>query len=89
MVAILSGNLNFRGRVHPKLDLGYLASPPLVVAYAVEGDILRDPVGRDPAGAPVHLSDLWPCEAEIAETMREGWRRADVTGCRSSIPARA
>lgn len=81
--AVLSGNRNFPGRVHPKLDLGYLASPPLVVAYAIrgviDGDILSDPVGLDPNGAPVYLSDLWPDAAEIEAAMARSLRAADVT----------
>ena len=68
-VAVLSGNRNFPGRVHPLLDAGLLASPPLVVAYAlkgdVRGDILRDPLGTDPEGRPVTLADLWPTGAEL------------------------
>ncbi|WP_420005671.1 aconitate hydratase AcnA [Arenibacterium sp. LLYu02] len=69
IAAVLSGNRNFPGRVHPKLDLGFLASPPLVIAFAlkghVRGDILSDPLGLDATGAPVYLSDLWPSEAAI------------------------
>ncbi len=69
IAAVLSGNRNFPGRVHPKLDLGFLASPPLVIAFALKGhvcgDILADPLCLDAAGGPVTLSDLWPSEAEI------------------------
>jgi aconitate hydratase len=70
-VAVLSGNRNFEGRVNPKLPAGYLASPALVVAYAIAGNIrvnLRDePVGTDGAGQPVWLRDLMPSDAEVAE----------------------
>lgn len=80
--AVLSGNRNFPGRVHPKLDLGYLASPPLVVAYAlkgtVEGDILTDPLGQGADGRPVTLSDIWPAPEEIEAAMQAGFRSEDV-----------
>ncbi len=63
-VAVLSGNRNFPGRVHPQLEAGFLASPPLVVAFALAGDvnrnILTDPIGRSAAGAEIRLADLWP-----------------------------
>jgi len=68
-VAVLSGNRNFPGRVHPQLDAGFLASPPLVVAYALAGDvrrdILRDPLGLTPEDRPVYLTDIWPGSEEI------------------------
>ena len=70
-VAVLSGNRNFPGRVHPDLDLGVLVSPPHVVAYAIAGDaerdLTREPVGRTPAGRAVFLDELWPSPEEIAE----------------------
>ncbi|MGU3498004.1 aconitate hydratase AcnA [Mycobacterium sp. C31M] len=69
--AVLSGNRNFPGRVHPRLQYGYLASPPLVVAYALAGSVLHDfetePVGHDHAGAAVYLADLWPTDVETAQ----------------------
>jgi aconitate hydratase len=68
-VAVLSGNRNFPGRVHAQLEAGFLASPPLAVAYALAGDvnrnILSDPITHRPDGAPVHLKDLWPTGDEI------------------------
>jgi aconitate hydratase len=71
--AVLSGNRNFEARVHPEVKANYLASPPLVVAYALAGrmdvDLLSEPLGHDPDGAPVFLSDLWPSPAEVQETM--------------------
>ncbi|TRW99129.1 aconitate hydratase AcnA [Paracoccus sp. M683] len=80
--AVLSGNRNFPGRVHPKLDLGYLASPPLVIAYAikgrVDGDILNDPLGPGRDGRPVRLADIWPDDAEIEAAMQAGFRAGDV-----------
>ncbi|MGO4855330.1 aconitate hydratase AcnA [Phaeovulum sp. W22_SRMD_FR3] len=82
IAAVLSGNRNFPGRVHPKLDLGYLASPPLVIAYAIRGticgDILTEPLGQRADGLPVRLADLWPSEAEISEALAQGFRAADV-----------
>jgi aconitate hydratase len=68
-VGILSGNRNFPGRVHPQIDDAFLASPALVVAFALAGDavidIAHDPIGRDARGTPVRLADLWPTGAEI------------------------
>ncbi|HEY2037445.1 MAG TPA: aconitate hydratase AcnA, partial [Steroidobacteraceae bacterium] len=68
-VAVLSGNRNFPGRVHPQLEAAFLASPPLVVAFALAGDvnrnILTDPLGYTPAGTPVRLADIWPAAPEI------------------------
>jgi aconitate hydratase len=68
-VAVLSGNRNFPGRVHPQLEAGFLASPPLVVAFALAGDvnrdILADPIGRSSSGEEVRLADLWPSGDEI------------------------
>jgi aconitate hydratase len=67
--AVLSGNRNFEGRVHPNAQANYLASPPLVVAYALAGtvdiDLTRDPLGRGSDGQPVYLADLWPTSQEI------------------------
>ncbi len=70
VAAVLSGNRNFEGRVHPLTRANYLCSPPLVVAYAlrgtVRGDLTRDPIGLDLQGRPVTLHDLWPSAAEVA-----------------------
>ncbi|MCC5791597.1 MAG: aconitate hydratase AcnA [Legionellaceae bacterium] len=69
--SVLSGNRNFEGRVHPQVLANWLASPPLVVAYALAGstrlDLSKDPLGQDQQGKPVYLKDLWPSNAEIAE----------------------
>ena len=69
--SVLSGNRNFEGRVNPLVKANYLASPPLVVAYAIAGtmrkDITREPLGRDSEGRDVYLKDLWPSQKEIAE----------------------
>ncbi len=82
ITAVLSGNRNFPGRVHPKLDLAYLASPELVVAYAlrgtVRGDILADPLGVGLTGTDVRLADIWPTPDEIDAAMAVGFRTSDV-----------
>lgn len=73
--AVLSGNRNFEGRVHPLTETNYLASPPLVVAYALAGstavDISRDPLGIGSSGHPVYLEDLWPSNRETTDTIRQ------------------
>lgn len=67
--AVLSGNRNFEGRVHPLTRANYLASPPLVVAYSIAGrvdlDFESEPLGNDPSGAPVFLRDIWPNRQEV------------------------
>jgi aconitate hydratase len=71
--AVLSGNRNFEGRIHPLVRMNYLASPPLVVAYALAGnldvDLLNEPLGEDAQGKPVYLKDVWPSSGEIQETV--------------------
>ena len=73
VAAVLSGNRNFEGRIQQQVRANYLASPPLVVAYALAGtmtmDLTTEPLGTDPAGQPVYLRDIWPTEREIQETM--------------------
>ena len=73
-VAVLSGNRNFEGRIHPQVRANYLASPPLVVAYALAGrmdiDITTEPIGDDAKGAPVYLKDIWPTPEEIQDAIR-------------------
>ncbi len=73
-VAVLSGNRNFEGRIHPLVRANYLASPPLVVAYALAGrmdmDLTTEPLGNDTAGKPVFLKDIWPSPQEIETTVR-------------------
>src|SRR5262249_45010901 len=73
VAAVLSGNRNFEGRVHPDVRANYLASPPLVVAYALAGrvdiDLANDPLGTDGNGKPVFLKDIWPSQQEIQETV--------------------
>ncbi|MCP2680129.1 aconitate hydratase AcnA [Maricaulaceae bacterium NA33B04] len=72
--SVLSGNRNFEGRVSPDVRANYLASPPLVVAYAIAGtmniNVAEDPIGQDPDGKPVYLKDIWPSSAEIADVVR-------------------
>ncbi|HEY1830246.1 MAG TPA: aconitate hydratase AcnA [Acidimicrobiales bacterium] len=74
VAAVLSGNRNFEGRIHADVRLNYLASPPLVVAYALAGtmdlDLTTEPLGEDSDGQPVFLSDIWPSATEVAETIR-------------------
>jgi aconitate hydratase len=73
--AVLSGNRNFEGRVNPDVRANYLASPPLVVAYALAGsmfvDLTTEPLGTGPDGNPVYLKDIWPSSKEIADIIRE------------------
>ncbi|MGO4404599.1 aconitate hydratase AcnA [Bosea sp. RAF48] len=80
-VAVLSGNRNFPGRVHPDLENGFLASPPLVIAFALAGtvniDITREPVGFEADGRPVMLHEIWPTGAEIDAAVASGWDVAD------------
>jgi len=73
VASVLSGNRNFEGRIHPDCRMNYLASPPLVVAYALAGtmdvDLVHDPLGHDPDGRPVTLADVWPTEEEVARVV--------------------
>jgi aconitate hydratase len=72
-VSVLSGNRNFEGRINPDVKMNYLASPPLVIAYALAGtmdfDFSRQPLGRDPQGRDVFLADIWPDPAEVQATI--------------------
>jgi aconitate hydratase len=74
VAAVLSGNRNFEGRIHPQVRAAYLASPPLVVAYALAGhldiDLTTDSLGTGHDGNPVYLSDIWPSPDEVTETVR-------------------
>jgi len=74
--AVLSGNRNFEGRIHPNVRANYLASPPLVVAYAIAGsmdvDLYNDPIGVDQDGNPVMLKDIWPTAEEVRDEVRKG-----------------
>jgi aconitate hydratase len=74
VTSVLSGNRNFEGRIHPDVRMNYLASPPLVVAYALAGtmdlDVTTEPLGTDREGNPVFLADLWPSPEEVTEAIR-------------------
>ena len=81
--AVLSGNRNFEGRINPQIKANYLASPPLVVAYALAGttdiDLSTEPLGRDQAGKDVYLKDLWPTQKEVADTVAASMSAATFT----------
>jgi aconitate hydratase len=78
VAAVLSGNRNFEGRVHAEVRANYLASPPLVVAYALAGrvdiDLATEPLGKDAKGQPVYLKDIWPTQQEIADAVGKSVR---------------
>ncbi len=82
-VAVLSGNRNFEGRIHPDVRMSYLASPPLVVAYALAGtmdiDLYNEPLGTDSAGAPVYLRELWPDNESVLAAARESVQTSGFT----------
>ena len=82
VASVLSGNRNFEGRIQQQVRANYLASPPLVVAYALAGrmtiDLTTEPIGTDQDGAPVYLRELWPTEREIQETMLTRGHVGDV-----------
>lgn len=75
VTSVLSGNRNFEGRIHPKVKANYLASPPLVVAYALSGtvniDFHNEPIGYDDKNQPVYLRDIWPTSKEIDSVRME------------------
>jgi aconitate hydratase len=79
VAAVLSGNRNFEGRINAQVKANYLASPPLVVAYALAGridiDLTTEPLGEDSAGAPVYLRDIWPSDEEVRSTVRASIRQ--------------
>jgi aconitate hydratase len=83
VVSVLSGNRNFEGRINPDIKMNYLASPPLVVAYALAGsmtvDLFTDPLGQDAAGNDVFMRDIWPTAAEVEEVIA-GAINADMFG---------
>ena len=93
--AVLSGNRNFEGRIHPLVSASFLASPPLVVAFALAGrvdlDLTTAPLGTDADGGPVTLAELWPSPAEIAQALAEGQDPGDFSRCYAnmawSVPA--
>jgi aconitate hydratase len=88
-VSVLSGNRNFEGRVHPEVRMNYLASPPLVVAYAIAGrmdfDPFSEPLCKDAAGAPVYLRDIWPTQQEITAAVRENVSREEFLAAYADV----
>jgi aconitate hydratase A / 2-methylisocitrate dehydratase len=83
VAAVLSGNRNFEGRINPDCKMNFLASPPLVVAYALAGrvdvDLTTEPLGVDDKGQPVYLADLWPSDEEVAEAVSRALNPEDFT----------
>jgi aconitate hydratase len=82
--SVLSGNRNFEGRVHAEVRMNYLASPPLVVAYALAGtmniDLYKEPLGQDADGNDVFLKDIWPSQKEVSDAVSQNVRREEFTG---------
>ena len=89
VVSVLSGNRNFEGRVHPEVRMNYLASPPLVVAYALAGrmdfDPATEPLCQDAAGKPVFLRDIWPTQAEINAAIKANVSREEFIAAYSDV----
>jgi aconitate hydratase len=89
VVSVLSGNRNFEGRINPHVKASYLASPPLVVAYALAGtinvDLSKDPLGYDPNGKAVFLKDLWPSSKEVREAVRAVVRPKDFAASYADV----
>ena len=89
VVAVLSGNRNFEGRIHPDVRMSYLASPPLVVAYALAGtmdiDLYNEPLATDPSGEPVYLKDLWPSTEEVLATTSAAVQRSGFKASYSDV----
>jgi aconitate hydratase len=88
-VSVLSGNRNFEGRINPDVRANYLASPPLVVAYALAGtmdvDLYNEPIGTDPNGRSVFLKDIWPTQMEVNQVMHEAVRPEQFTRQYASV----
>ncbi len=89
VTSVLSGNRNFEGRVHAEVRMNYLASPPLVVAYAIAGtmniDIMQDPIGQDSEGRDVYLRDIWPSQHEIQEAVHANVTREQFTASYQNV----
>jgi len=89
VASVLSGNRNFEGRINPDVRMNYLASPPLVVAYALAGtmdiDLVEDPIGFDESGAPVHLRDLWPSPKEVQDVIDASLESSMFTASYASV----
>ena len=88
-VSVLSGNRNFEGRINPDVRANYLASPPLVVAYALAGtmdiDLYNEPIGTDPNGRSVFLKDIWPSQLEVNQVMQESVKPEQFTSQYASV----
>ena len=93
VASVLSGNRNFEGRVHPEVKMNYLASPPLVVAYALAGtvdiDLTTEPLGTGNDGKPVYLRDIWPSNKEIGDTDRRARSARRCSGTTTPTCSRA
>jgi aconitate hydratase len=89
VAAVLSGNRNFEGRIHAQVRANYLASPPLVVAYALAGSVRHnlasEPLGEGAGGQPVYLRDIWPSNKEVADTVASAVRREDFQNRYSNV----
>ena len=89
-VSVLSGNRNFEGRISPLVKANYLASPPLVVAYAIAGsmrmDLYKDPLGKDNKGQDVYLKDIWPSNKEIEDTLKQSLNPEMFVNRYSNVP---
>jgi aconitate hydratase len=89
VAAVLSGNRNFEGRIHQEVRMNYLASPPLVVSYALAGtmdiDPYSEPLGTDQNGEPVFLRDIWPSSAEVADAVRQAVRQEMFTSVYADV----
>jgi aconitate hydratase len=87
--SVLSGNRNFEGRVHAEVRMNYLASPPLVVAYAIAGtmniDLYKDPIGQDSKGNDVFLKDIWPTTQEIQDVVLNSVKREEFTNAYAEV----
>ena len=87
--SVLSGNRNFEGRINPDVKANYLASPPLVVAYAIAGtvdiDLQSDPLGQDKAGKPVYLKDIWPSTKEVEDAVAQFVTREQFTSMYADV----
>jgi aconitate hydratase len=89
VVSVLSGNRNFDGRINPDIRMNYLASPPLVIAYAIAGtmdtDLLTDPLGTDPDGHPVYLRDVWPTSSDVQRVIDATLNAGMFTGAYADV----
>jgi len=87
--SVLSGNRNFEGRVHPEVRMNYLASPPLVVAYAIAGrmdiDLYKEALGQDKDGQAIYMKDIWPSNAEIQQNMQQHLKTETFTSAYATV----